>query len=766
MQTTSATWTQLWESGTAWLECKAIINGVEYTGIVPAINRALTQGGLSIGNAVAATCQFTIHTDNVIPKSAKVEIKKRLTDGTTSSEWLNAGTYFISRRTKDVVTGTISLECYDSMLKSNAVITDVPWSDSDGNVITTDTGEWIYFTTSYPRRMVDMAEDIALLLGVELDPRSQIKTGSSYIIKTPEAGATVNDILCQIANANGGNWIISQDNKLWLVPVLSAADAEAATDNVIDVEGIVGNIGVNSVGVVTGVRYQSEDRPVILGDDTGIVLDVDSAVFAYALYDELIGIVYSSFSLNSAIYNPAAELGDYVRGGANGEIRSVLFSENCTLGMAFRGDISAQEAGEMDDEYPYMGRSDKVLIASKAYAVEVGDDAKEYANGVGEDAKDYAQSAAQTAQDNAIAATNALNNALDQEGVFNRLTNYGEAQGIYLQDGKIYVSATYIRTGILTLGGIDNIRGQLQVLDANGDVVGTWNNAGLTMEKGRISLKINNGAGSVVVGAGNNAIYYHYTDSNDYEYRQQMYNDTLNLSNRTMNNYTYFRNNDINMWRNTDTTDAVIGTDIAINMNNEIAGKRLWIQSKYGIQLMEKSGSAWVTQTSLRYTGISTSGNVTIGGNLSVAGTKPRLVTTDQYSKRYLYCYETPTPMFGDIGEGTIGEDGLCYISLDAVFAQTVVTQQYQVFLQRYGEGECWVKERKGAYFIVQGTPGLAFGWEVKAKQRDYDQLRLERADEPFAVPEQTYGQDAASYIEKLEKGRIPDEDSNKRNGV
>ena len=310
--------------------------------------------------------------------------------------------------------------------------------------------------------------------------------------------------------------------------------------------------------------------------------------------------------------------------------------------------------------------------------------------------------------------------------------------------------ADRIMGGMLTLGGVNDARGQLQVLDENGNVVGIWNNAGLTMDKGRISLKINNGAGIVTIGSGNNAIYYSYTDSNDYNYRQQMYNDTLYLGNRTMSYYTYFRNNDINMWRNTDTTDAVIGTDIAINMNNEIAGKRLWIQSKTGIQLLEKSGSAWLSKTTLRYIGISTT------GSLSVSGTKNRRVETDQYSDRLLYCYETPTPMFGDIGEGTIGEDGLCYISLDAVFAQTVVTQQYQVYLQRYGEGECWVRERKGAYFIVQGTPGLAFGWEIKAKQRDYDQLRLERADEPFTVPEQSYGADAAQYIDEIRKERIP----------
>jgi hypothetical protein len=145
---------------------------------------------------------------------------------------------------------------------------------------------------------------------------------------------------------------------------------------------------------------------------------------------------------------------------------------------------------------------------------------------------------------------------------------------------------------------------------------------------------------------------------------------------------------------------------------------------------------------------------MSVNGSLSVSGTKPRLVTTQEYGKRFLYCYETPTPMFGDIGEAVIGDDGLCYITLDAVFAQTVVTDQYQVFLQKYGPGDCWVRERNGACFVVEGTPGMKFGWEVKAKQRDYDQLRLERNDEKFTVPTQTYGEDAANHIDEIRKER------------
>lgn len=139
---------------------------------------------------------------------------------------------------------------------------------------------------------------------------------------------------------------------------------------------------------------------------------------------------------------------------------------------------------------------------------------------------------------------------------------------------------------------------------------------------------------------------------------------------------------------------------------------------------------------------------------MTISGTKSRSVATDQYSDRLLYCYETPTPMFGDIGEGVIAEDGLCYVWLDPVFAQTVTTDQYQVFLQRYGTGDCWVRERRPGWFVVQGTPGISFGWEVKAKQRNYDQLRLEKDEEPFAPPTATYGADAAQHIDEIRKER------------
>lgn len=116
--------------------------------------------------------------------------------------------------------------------------------------------------------------------------------------------------------------------------------------------------------------------------------------------------------------------------------------------------------------------------------------------------------------------------------------------------------------------------------------------------------------------------------------------------------------------------------------------------------------------------------------DISVAGTKSRMVDTDHYSDRLLYCYETPTPLFGDIGEAVIDEDGFAYVDIDDIFSETIAGKvEYQVFLQKEGEGDCWISEKNPRYFTIQGTPNLKVAWELKAKQKDYEMTRLEQAE-------------------------------------
>ena len=135
-------------------------------------------------------------------------------------------------------------------------------------------------------------------------------------------------------------------------------------------------------------------------------------------------------------------------------------------------------------------------------------------------------------------------------------------------------------------------------------------------------------------------------------------------------------------------------------------------------------------------------------------GQKNRVVKTPDYSKRLMYCYETSAPMFGDIGEGEIAENGETRIYIDPVFAETISVDGYQVFLQKYGIGECYVSERNGAFFTVCGEPGLKFGWELKAKQFDLDQRRLDVFKQAADPEAHDYGADALNHIIEIEQER------------
>lgn len=468
MQTTSETWKSLWANGNAWLETKAIIAGVEYTDIsAPAINRAAMQGGLGVGNAVSASLSLAVRTTDDIPKSAPVEILMRLTDGTTSSEWLPAGMFYISKRARDPVAGVQSFECYDALLKGNAALDEVPWTTEDGEQITTEDDVPIMFNASYPRDMASLVTDIAIMLGVELDARTVINTGAEYVVSNPVAGSTIRDLLGIVAAAHGGNWIITPGGKLRLVPVISASGAAAATEDVADIVGTVGSIYVGDSAIISGVRYTAgEAEPVLIGDETGVIIDVSLPyALAHNLAQALIGTAYQPYTMSGAIYDPAAELGDYVRSGS--DVASVLYSEAALLGPAFRGNISAPEPSEIADEFPYIGASAKALTEAKAFAIE-----------------------------KATEITDALDESLNQEGIFNRLTDNGEVQGLYLYEGKVYLNASYIQAGTLlatlikggtlTLGGFNDTNGVLQVLDADGNVIVALDNNGADITNGSI----------------------------------------------------------------------------------------------------------------------------------------------------------------------------------------------------------------------------------------------------------------------------------------
>jgi phage minor structural protein len=157
-----------------------------------------------------------------------------------------------------------------------------------------------------------------------------------------------------------------------------------------------------------------------------------------------------------------------------------------------------------------------------------------------------------------------------------------------------------------------------------------------------------------------------------------------------------------------------------------------------------------------------TKASLDTNGNFSCKGTKSRIAETENYGNRLMYCYEAPSPVFGDMGTGEIQEDGYCYIYMDDVFAETVdIDCDYFVFMQPYGDGKIIIKEKTALYFLVSGDPGTQFAWEVKTKQLGYDGIRLEKPSAISTEISTDYEEEAAQYLSEYEKEMLNYEESN-----
>lgn len=123
--------------------------------------------------------------------------------------------------------------------------------------------------------------------------------------------------------------------------------------------------------------------------------------------------------------------------------------------------------------------------SAKTYADTVASDAeasaKDYADTVSASSEAAAKQYADSAAANAVALQTQLS-------IFNKLTNNGQTQGIYLNDNKIYINADYIHGGTLELGGLNNANGMLAVYDANGNEVGRIDNTGANLT-GNVTLR-------------------------------------------------------------------------------------------------------------------------------------------------------------------------------------------------------------------------------------------------------------------------------------
>lgn len=287
--------------------------------------------------------------------------------------------------------------------------------------------------------------------------------------------------------------------------------------------------------------------------------------------------------------------------------------------------------------------------------------------------------------------------ALTHEDIFNLLTNDGAWQGIYRgSDGKLYINFTYARGGTLNLGGKANTygNGQMHVYDANDNEIVDINTKGIVVTH-------------YISGMGEKPISYVCITPD-------VFGGIYLSENKDGTGACAILSPDEIVLKNNSSGPITVQTDITMHMTDE--SLYLGSVSNYKFHFGKEKSSFYQP--------------VTIVGSLSVAGTKNRIIDTENYDTRKQYCYETATPYFGDIGSGCTDNTGKCYIDINDIFSETVNTGvEYQVFLQKEGQGDIWVEEKTDSYFVVRGTENLKFSWEIKAIQKDYEFERLEKFD-------------------------------------
>ena len=288
------------------------------------------------------------------------------------------------------------------------------------------------------------------------------------------------------------------------------------------------------------------------------------------------------------------------------------------------------------------------------------------------------------------------------------------AEGGFIADWIVAGSllANIIHGGTLTLGGQNNGNGVCQVVDANGNVVAELNSDGVNIKKGGISVE----AGDLGYKALN--ISYNPEMPGTINQNVRVFADPTGFTART---HGEFANG----------TEGIFET--------AITGSALYMASFSGGTVdgpdyTTRYPALSISMIEMKKIQIVITGNVSIGGNLTVFnGTKNRAAKTENYGTRLLNAYETAVPYFGDIGTGEISPNGIGIVEIDPIFSETVSLDNYVVFLQAEGPGECYIGEKSRERFAVFGTPGLRFAYEIKAKQKGFENVRLDKYKEEKA---------------------------------
>lgn len=225
MQTVSSTYQTLRSQG-APKEVQAVIgiglgynDNYEQNRIVSATTKSsVMDKAATIGNCIAKELNLVVRNPGVIPRMALISMQYRLNDGTTQSEWIPKGKFYVD--TREEGNGVLTLTAYDPMLFADKPYTTKIGKGESWPKLTYKTG-----SNDSERGIVNV---IAGKINVEIDSRTaELLSANPISVPYPGEGVyTMREMLGYIGAMYGGNWIITDENKLRLIVLGDIPDEE------------------------------------------------------------------------------------------------------------------------------------------------------------------------------------------------------------------------------------------------------------------------------------------------------------------------------------------------------------------------------------------------------------------------------------------------------------------------------------------------------------------------------------------------------------
>ena len=163
-------------------------------------------------------------------------------------------------------------------------------------------------------------------------------------------------------------------------------------------------------------------------------------IFADAIYTGLLSDAagYNSWNLDTGDFKLSA------RTTVGGKTVDAIAGDSSSAALA----AAKKYADQMKRESDQTDLDN--LAAAKDYAQAKAEEARKNAlASASTDATNKANAALEAAKNAAQAYVDALDESLGQKSVFDRLTNYGKIQGLFMQNGNLYANASYVKSGVL-----------------------------------------------------------------------------------------------------------------------------------------------------------------------------------------------------------------------------------------------------------------------------------------------------------------------------